>query len=96
MDPVQFALWRFRNVEGVMKYVVSVNLTECSLNVKGTKVKLTYDPKQEKVTISYIDDPYRIPVTTSFNDFVKTMTDLGFYELRPDTERHACSWGSTN
>ncbi len=93
MDQVQFALWRFRSVEGVMKYVVSVNLSECTLNVKGTKIKLTYDPKQEQVIISYIDDPYRLPITVSFNDFVKTMTELGFYELRPDTERHACSWG---
>ena len=93
MDQVQFALWRFRNVEGVMKYVVSVNLSECTLNVKGTKVKLTYDPKQEKVTISYIDDPFKIPVEVSFNEFIKTMTNLGFYELRPDNERHSCSWG---
>ena len=52
MDPVQFALWRFRNAEGVMKYVISVNMTECQLNVNGTKIKLTYKPAEEQVVIS--------------------------------------------
>ena len=36
MDQVQFALWRFRNAEGVMKHVVSVGMSECELNVNGT------------------------------------------------------------
>ena len=92
MDQVQFALWRFRNAEGVMKYVVSVGMSECELNVKGTKIKLTYKPTEEQVVISYIDDPFRQPVTVSFAEFVNTMKKLGFYELRPDNERHSCSW----
>ena len=92
MDQVQFALWRFRNAEGVMKYVVSVGMSECELNVNGTKLKLTYKPTEEQVVISYIDDPFRQPVTVSFAEFVNTMKKLGFYELRPDNERHSCSW----
>ena len=96
MDLVQFALWRFRNAEGVMKYVVSVNMTECQLNVNGTKVKLTYKPAEEQVIISYVDDPFKMPITASFKEFVDTMKKLGFYELRPDNERHSCSWGPAN
>ena len=91
MDQVQFALWRFRNAEGVMKHVVSVGLSECELNVKGTKLKLTYKQTEEQVVISYIDEPFRKPVTVSFSEFVDTMKKLGFYELRPDNERHSCS-----
>ena len=93
MDPVQFALWRFRNAEGVMKYVVSVNMTECQLNVNGIKVKLTYKPTEEQVVISYVDDPFKMPIAVSFKEFVDTMKKLGFYEIRPDNERHASSWG---
>ena len=96
MDLVQFALWRFRNAEGVMKYVVSVNMTECQLNINGTKVKLTYKPAEEQVIISYVDDPFKMPITASFKEFVDTMKKLGFYELRPDNERHSCSWGPAN
>ena len=95
MDQVQFALWRFRNAEGVMKHVVSVGMSECELNVGGTRVKLTYKPTEEQVVISYIDDPFRQPVTVSFAEFVNTMKKLGFYELRPDNERHSCSWKPT-
>jgi hypothetical protein len=93
MDLVQFSLWRFRNVEGVMKYVTSFNMTECQLNVKGEKIKLEYNPSKEEVEISYMDNPFKLPIIVSFKDFVKTMTDLGFYELRPDNERHSSSWG---
>lgn len=96
MDQVQFALWRFRNAEGVMKYVVSFNMTECQLNVNGTKVKLTYKPNEDHVVISYVDDPFKMPITVSFKDFVDTMKKLGFYEIRPDNERHASSWGPAN
>ena len=91
MDQVQFALWRFRNAEGVMKYVVSVGMSECELNVNSTKLKLTYKPTEEQVVISYIDEPFRKPDTDSFSEFVNTMKKLGFYELRPDNERHSCS-----
>ena len=91
MDQVQFALWRFRNAEGVMKHVVSVGMLECELNVKGTKLKLTYKPTEEQVVISYIDEPFKKPVIVSFSEFVDTMKKLGFYELRPDNERHSCS-----
>ena len=96
MDQVQFALWRFRNAEGVMKYVVSFNWTECQLNIKGTKVKLSYKPAEDHVIISYTDDPFKMPITTSFKEFVDTMKKLGFYELRPDNERHSSSWGPAN
>lgn len=96
MDLVRFALWRFRNAEGVMKNVVSFNTTECQLNVNGTKIKLTYKPTEEKVVISYVDDPFKLPITVSFNEFVDTMKKLGFYELRPDNERHSSSWKSNN
>ena len=93
MDPVQFALWRFRNAEGVMKYVVSVNMTECQLNVNGTKIKLTYKPTEEQVVISYVDDPFKMPIAVSFKEFVDTMKKLVFYEIIPDNERHASSCG---
>ena len=93
MDLVQFALWRFRNAEGVMKYVVSFNMTECQLDINGTKVKLTYKPEVDQVVISYVDDPFKLPITVSFKEFVDTMKKLGFYELRPDNERHTSSWG---
>ena len=96
MDQVQFALWRFRNAEGVMKYVVSFNMTECQLNVNGTKVKLAYKPNEDHVIISYVDDRFKMPITVSFKEFVDTMKKLGFYELRPDNERHSCSWGPAN
>lgn len=96
MDLVQFALWRFRNAEGVMKYVVSVNMSECQLNVNGIKVKLTYKPTEEQVVISYVDDPFKMPITVPFKEFVDTMKKLGFYELRPDNERHSSSWGPAN
>lgn len=91
MDQVQFALWRFRNAEGIMKHVVSVGMSECELNVNGIRVKLTYKPTEEQVVISYIDEPFRSPIAVSFAEFVDTMKKLGFYELRPDNERHSCS-----
>jgi hypothetical protein len=71
-------------------------MTECQLNVNGIKVKLTYKPTEEQVVISYIDDPFKMPITVSFKEFVDTMKKLGFYELRPDNERHSCSWGPAN
>lgn len=95
MDPTQFAVWRFRNAEGVMKYVVSYNTTECVMNVNGTRLKLNYKPDVENVVVSYMDDPFKAPITIPFKDFVTTMTDLGFYELRPREERHSCSYGPT-
>ena len=92
MNLVEFALWRFRHAEGVMKYVVSYNTSECKMNVKGTKITLTYKPEEGKIVISYTNDGYKAPITTTFADFEKTMTELGFYELRPDSERHSSSY----
>lgn len=92
MELAAFAMWRFRNAEGVMKYIKSWNLTECVMNVKGREVKLEYDMKNETVTIN-TTGIFSAPVTVPFKDFVEKMKSLGFYEERPANERHTLSYG---
>lgn len=89
MDPTQFAMWRFRNAEGVMDYVQSWNSTECILNVKGKIIKITYNPATEDVTIS--ENVYSLPINCKFSDFVNTMTKLGYYKERT-VNRHSLSY----
>jgi hypothetical protein len=91
MGLVDFALWRFRNAEGVMSYVKSWNMTECVLDVNGKIVKITYHPDEETATIQD-NDIYSMPVETSFKNFKDTLTRLGYYKERPIETRHMCSY----
>lgn len=91
MGPVEFAMWRFRNAEGVMDFVKSWNMTECILDIDGKSIKITYDPEKE---IATIEEPGRIfgsPIQVPFKEFVKTMTKLGYYTERLDN-RHSLSY----
>lgn len=91
MDQVQFALWRFRNAEGVMAGVKRWNLSECELYINGKSILITYDQINEEAHISNKNDPFTLPITCPFKDFVKTMTALGYYVERPMIERHSLS-----
>lgn len=96
MDVTQFAIWRFRNAEGVMKYIKSWNSTECVLNVKGKTVKITYNLKDETISIMDKLSPFAVPIVVKFDEFVKTMKSLGYYEERPASERHSLSYQQEN
>lgn len=96
MDITQFAIWRFRNAEGVMKYIKSWNGTECVLDVKGKIVKITYDLKNETISIQDKLSPFAQPIVVRFDEFVPTMKKLDYYELRPDSERHSLSYQPEN
>lgn len=96
MDITQFAVWRFRNAEGVMKYVKSWNNTECVLDIKGKIIKIAYNLKNETISIQDSVSPFAMPIVVKFDEFVPTMKKLGYYELRPDTERHSLSYPPEN
>jgi hypothetical protein len=91
MNLTDFAIWRFRNAEGVMDYVESWNATECRLNVNGKHIKITYDIEHEIATISNLDNEFMFDTKVSFKDFVSTLTSLGYYKERT-VNRHSLSY----
>ena len=91
MGLTEFAVWRFRNAEGVMDYVQSWNATECILNVNGTRIKITYDYVNEVATISNLNDTLMFDTQVSFKDFVSTLTNMGYYKERT-YNRHSLSY----
>lgn len=93
MNLSEFAIWRFKNAEGVMDYITRWNATECELNVRGKRILITYDMEHDTASFSNIDDPYNLPVTCSFKDFQKTLTQYGYFKERT-INRHAQSYKS--
>ena len=91
MEQAEFAIWRFKNAEGVMDYVKTWNLTECVMDVKGKCVKLVYDVAAETVTISEPNSLFGKTTVVPFTDFVETMKKLGYYKPRDRKFRHYLS-----
>ncbi len=91
MNLTEFAIWRFRNAEGVMDYVQSWNATECILNVNNVHIKIAYDYVNEIAQVSNLDDPLIFDTVIPFKDFVNTLTTMGYYRERT-VNRHALSY----
>lgn len=87
----EFAVWRFRNAEGVMDYVQSWNATECILNVNNVHIKIVYDYTNEIAKVSNLDDSLMFDTAIPFKDFVSTLTAMGYYKERT-VNRHALSY----
>lgn len=94
MDQVQFALWRFRNAEGVMDYVKKWDLNSCTMTIGKETILITYNMANETIIITRKDDPYSMPINTTFKEFVATMKSLGFYKERSRINRHSLSYKS--
>lgn len=90
MGLVDFALWRFKNAEGVMSYVKSWNMNECVLDVNGKLVHITYQPDKEIATIKE-DDIFGLPIEVPFKKFQATLTKLGYFKERTEN-RHMSSY----
>lgn len=89
---MQFALWRFKNSEGVIQGVKKWDLNSCLLSINNKNFIIKYDYQKEEATISNCDDEFTIPITCSFNDFVDTLKSLNIYFERPRIERHSLSY----
>lgn len=94
MDPVQFAIWRFRHAEGVMANVTKWDLNSCIINVDNKEILIVYDTTNNRITIKRNNDPFAASITCTFDEFQDQMKALGFYEERPANERHSLSYES--
>lgn len=80
-----FAIWKFKNIEG---------LIECNgYDFQTTKIKkgletyfIKYDLKKEEATIDKVDDLF-LPITVSFSKLREELVKLGLWKAR--TEVHS-------
>lgn len=84
-----FAIWKFKNIEG---------LIECNgYDFQTTKIKkgletyfIKYDFKTEKATIKKVDDLF-LPVTVPFSKLREELVKLGLWQARKEVHSSVLS-----
>lgn len=82
MDLCAFALWKYKNIEGILMHMRSSEVTLTKYVNPKMPALIRYDYEQEEMTVEFPENKYKLPVTCSFNDATKTLQELKMYELR--------------
>lgn len=100
MDIVNFAMWKFRYIEGILKGMHSFDVCTTKyvdpVNKEVSWIK--YDYTKETAVIEKTEVKHSMffgePGTTinrmecKFSELIKTLKDLGMYQELPDGEHH--------
>ena len=90
MDMTTFALWKFKNIEGVMKYVRSGDVTTTHYENGNAKGTIKYDLETKIATVSIKSYVKEYP----FDRLVAGLKALGLYAERTEN-RHSSSYPAT-
>lgn len=91
----QFAVWKFKALDGILKGFSAGDIfTSKYVDKKGQRWKITYDITKNTATIT-LTDMFALEtgktITCSFKDLEKTLKDNDMYEERHDN-RHSSSY----
>lgn len=90
MDLVRFAIWKFRNVEGVLEGMHPYDvLVTRYVDGLGDVTWLRYDMAAETVSLETEDGKSRMQC--GFGELEDTLKRLGMYRPRPMRDRHSCT-----
>lgn len=91
----QFAVWKFKALDGILKGFSAGDIfTSKYVDKKGQQWKITYDIRTNKATVTLVD-MFSLETgksfSCSFKDLEKTLKDNDMYEERQDN-RHSSSY----
>ena len=91
MSPDNFALWKFKTIEGLI-YCNGYDFFTTKI-VKGSSTfYIKYDLKTEEATISNPDDTFMIEHICPFNKLQDELKNMGLWKERPKEEQHHWLW----
>lgn len=93
MDQSAFATWKFRNIEGLLKYMnrFKLDVTRYVNPDNGRTAWIKYDSASETATIE-TDCKTR---TCKFSEISDLLKELGLYEERQEGDRHSAERKNT-
>lgn len=87
----QFALWKFKTIEGVLENVTSCDFTSTRIQRGFEVYMITYDLKTSTCKIDNVSKLETQPFTCTFKELVNKLKELGIYHERT-TMRHSSSY----
>ena len=100
MDIVNFSIWKFRYIEGILRGMNAFNVRTTKYIVPVTKEVswIRYDYENEKATVERTEVKHSVffgesgtstqKLECKFSDLVRTLKDLGMYQELPPGEHH--------
>ena len=100
MDLVNFAIWKFRYIEGILRGMQSFDVTTTKyVDPVSKEVSwIRYDMAAEKATVERATVKHSMffgetvtgtqKIDCKFSDLVRTLKDLGMYQELPPGEHH--------
>lgn len=95
MNIDNFAIWKFKNVEGILKNFYAYDFTITKYQKGFTTFFIHYDVTAETVTFKTASSPKFDGITCSFKDLRSTLMKLGVFELKSKDDCHSsATWGN--
>ena len=100
MDLVNFAIWKFRHIEGILRGMQSFDVTTTKyVDPVSKEVSwIHYDMAAEKATVERTEVKHSMffgetvtgtqKIDCKFSDLVRTLKDLKMYQELPPDEHH--------
>lgn len=90
-----FAIWKFKNVEGVLKYFMAYDFLVSKYQKGFITFYLHYDTAKEEVKFTSVLNEKFNNITCKFTELRKKLIELGVYELRDKDDCHSsATWGN--